>query len=74
MKASVARNIKAFLHKRLRFQGLRHIPLRILGIGGKPSAFPVAHVALSQNRDDFGGHMFKCVGDVVCGFINIWCV
>jgi len=59
MKASVARNIKAFLCKRLRFFDLRHMCRSTIRIKGEMAAFAVAHVAPGQDRGDFRYHLFK---------------
>jgi len=59
MKASVARNIKAFLRKRLRFFDLRYMHRLGIRFGGKSAAVAVAHVASGQDRGDFRYHLFK---------------
>jgi hypothetical protein len=67
MKASVARNIKAFLRKRLRFFDLRHMCRSTIGIKGEMAAFSMAHVAPGQDRSDLRHHLVDRDWDVFVG-------
>jgi hypothetical protein len=59
MKASVARNIKAFPRKRLRFFNLRHMLCPTAGIWGDPASVSMAHVTPGKDRSDLRYHLFK---------------
>jgi len=67
MKASVARNIKVFLCKHLRFFNLRHILCPTAGICGESAAFSMAHVAPGQDRSDLRYHLVERDWDVFVG-------
>jgi hypothetical protein len=67
MKASVARKIKAFLCKRLRFFDLRHMPRPAVGIGGESASVSMAHVTPGKDRCDLRYHLVDRDWDVFVG-------
>jgi hypothetical protein len=67
MKASVARNIKAFLRKRLRFFDLRHMRRPAVGIGGESASVSMAHVTPGKDRSDLRYHLVDRDWDVFVG-------
>jgi hypothetical protein len=67
MKASVARNIKAFLCKRLRFFDLHHMPRPAVGIGGESASVSMAHVTPGKDRCDLRYHLVDRDWDVFVG-------
>jgi len=67
MKGSVARNIKAYLRKRLRFFDLRYMLCPTAGIWGDPAAVAVAHVTPGKDRSDLRYHLVERDWDVFVG-------
>ncbi len=67
MKASVARNIKAFLRKRLRFFNLRHMLCTTAGIWGDSASVSMAHVTPGKDRSDLRCHLVERDWDVFVG-------
>jgi hypothetical protein len=67
MKASVARNIKAFLRKRHRFFDLRHMRRPAVGIGGESASVSMAHVTPGKDRSDLRYHLVDRDWDVFVG-------
>jgi hypothetical protein len=67
MKASVARNIKAFLRKRLRFFNLRYMLCPTAGIWGDSASVSMAHVTPGKDRSDLRYHLVERDWDVFVG-------
>ena len=64
----MARNIKAFLRKRLRFFDLRHMPRPAVGIGGESASVSMAHVTPGKDRCDLRYHLVDRDWDVFVGW------
>ena len=63
----MARNIKAFLRKRIIFFDLRHMRRPIVGIGSEPASVSMTHVTPGKDRSDFRYHLVERDWDVFVG-------
>ncbi len=63
----MARNIKAFLRKRLRFFNLRYMRRPAVGIGGESASVSMAHVTPDKDRSDLRYHLVDRDWDVFVG-------
>ncbi|OYT73869.1 MAG: hypothetical protein CFK52_00490 [Chloracidobacterium sp. CP2_5A] len=67
MKASVARNIRAFLRKRFSFLNLRHMLGLAAGIWGDSASVSMAQVTPGKDRSDLRYHLVEKDWDALVG-------